>query len=311
MDAKITKHRLGVLLSYDWLKMIIAAAAAVVAIIVLFMMIGTRPTVAQKYTVYSYGGLVPGRDSAYLVESLEGKFSYDILDISMENFAEGSMGNTSFSARRGVLEGNALFVSDDAADENELSPFMSICQNGLSQEYTPEEHIGLFLDIEELMRDCEDYLMNFYGEDWEHNEEPDMGRVRACFMQRNGSDKRFKSDAQKEAGVQSEAARIALIRENYLAVREAFERGGISTVGYHSEFDFRDEHVDHTYNVGINLGKLTGIADLFYYEDANQKISTEKLTLLFFNNGEEAGDAKYENFVFLGYLLKTYAPVYS
>ncbi len=311
MDAKITKHRLAVLLSYDWLKMIIAAAAAVVSIIVLFTMIETRPTVAQKYTVYSIGGLVPGRGSAYLVESLDGEFSYDILDISMENFAEGSMGNTSFGARRGVLEGNALFVSDYTAEEDGLSPFASICQSGLSQQFTPDEHIGLFLDLDALMRDCEDYLMDFYGEDWEHNEEPDMGRVRACFMKRNGSDKRFKTDAQKEAGVQSEAARIALIKENYLAVREAFEKGGISTVGYHSEFDFRDEHIDHTYTVGINLGKLTGISDLFYYEDADHKISTEKLTLLFFNNGDEAGDAKFENFNFLGYLLRTYAPVYS
>ncbi len=311
MDAKITKHRLAVLLSYDWLKMILAAAAVVVSIVVLFTMIRTRPTAAQKYTVYSIGGLEPARDSAYLVESLKKEFSYDILDVSMENFQESSIGNTSFAARRGVLEGNALFVSDEAADENTLSPFSSICQSGLSQEHTPEEHIGLFHDIGELMRDCENYLMNFYGEDWENSDDLDMGRVRACFMARNGSDKRFKTDAQKEAGVQSEAARIALIKKNYLAVREAFEKGGLTTVGYHSEFDYGGEHIDRTYNVGINLGRLTGISDLFFYTKADGSKSKDKLTLLFFNNGEEAGDAKYENFVFLGYLLRTYAPVYS
>ncbi len=305
MDAKITKHRLAVLLSYDWLKMIVAAVAVVASVVVLFTMITTRPTVAQRYIVYSMGGLVPGRDSAYLSESLEGEFSYDILDISMENFAEGSMGNSTFSARRSVLEGSALFVSDEPSDADTPSTFTSICQSGISQMNTPDERMALFLDFDRLMLDCEDYLMNFYGEDWENCATPDMGRVRVCFMQRNGSDKRFKTDAQKEAGVQSEAARIALIRENYLAVREAFEKGGLSTVGYHSEY------VDRTYNVGINLSKLTGIADLFYYENADHKISTEKLTLLFFNNGEEGGDSKYENFNFLGYLLRTYAPVYS
>ena len=53
MDARITKQRLGNLLSYDWLKMLIAIVIAVFLIILLFTMTATRVTNAQTFAVYA------------------------------------------------------------------------------------------------------------------------------------------------------------------------------------------------------------------------------------------------------------------
>ncbi len=42
MDAKITKKRLGAMLSYDWLKIVGVAAAIIVVWMLIFQMTATR-----------------------------------------------------------------------------------------------------------------------------------------------------------------------------------------------------------------------------------------------------------------------------
>ena len=47
MDAKITKERLGLLLSYDWIKIACICIAAVAAWLLLFTSTATRPPHAR------------------------------------------------------------------------------------------------------------------------------------------------------------------------------------------------------------------------------------------------------------------------
>ena len=54
MDAKITKQRLGRLLSYDWIKIIALAVAAIVVWSLIFTMTATRITAAQQFSVFNY-----------------------------------------------------------------------------------------------------------------------------------------------------------------------------------------------------------------------------------------------------------------
>lgn len=306
MDARVTKQRLSVLLSYDWLKILGVIAVTVAALIVFFTVISTRPTVAQKYEVYSYGGLIPAAESEELKDRLDERFSYDILSVSVETFNEGSMASQALTARRGVLEGSAVFVSAYSADENTLSAFDQICYMGVINR--PEEgvieDVGLFYNIETLMKDAESYLARFFGEEWETASSPDEGKVRESFLSRNGKDKRFKTEAQKEEGISLERERVLSIRKNYLAVREAFERGGLTVTR------FKTERNPEGYPVGINLGRLSRLNDLFYYNNAEGKPSKDEVTLLLFNNGEEYEDAKYESFALISYLLEAYEPVY-
>lgn len=312
MDARITKKRLGIFLSYDWLKILGVIAAAVFVFIVLFTMVGTRPTVAQNYDIFGYGDLNPGEDYNSIAGTLkDGKFSYDILEVGIQSFQSTDMGSLAFSARRGSLEGSALFVSDYTEEENGRSDFASVCTMGLVGGGTASERMGLFYDIPALLSDCEAYLARFFGEDWRTGD-IDMGEVRACFLERNGNDKRFRSDAKKEEGILLEKERILRLRENYIYVKEkGFDCGNLPLTVHHTSFEAGGTAYSFDYPVGINLGKLSGINKLFFYRDAEENVSTQQLTLLFFDNGDRLKDLKYEDFALLRHLLETYAPVYS
>ena len=56
MDAKITKKRLNILLSYDWIKIILVAVAMIVLWSLVFTMTATRVTNAQNFTIFNYTG---------------------------------------------------------------------------------------------------------------------------------------------------------------------------------------------------------------------------------------------------------------
>lgn len=319
MDARITKQRLSNLLSYDWLKIIATIAAAVAMLVVLFTIIRTSPTIAQQYVVFSWGSIIPAQNSADLAEDLKDRLSYDILKVEMENFADSTLGNSAFEARRGVLKGSALFVSNYHSPdlkENEMNDFERACNVGLVHAGMPIEYLGLYYDLNDYFSGCEEYLVRFFGEEWETAPVLDGQEVEDCFLARNGKDKRFKTNAQKEAGIALEEARLNALREDYIFVRDnGFEKGfgaedsTLTFTTYTSKgYDLgEDEHVTPTYTVGINLGKLSKISDLFYYKDASGNRATAEVTLLLFDNGERLNDLKYESVTMLRYLLEKYA----
>lgn len=316
MDARITKQRLANYLSYDWLKMLAAVAAAVALVVVLFLMVSTRVTVAQQYLVYSYGGLIPSDENAALAGKLKRKFSYDILLTGVENFDSGTMGSAAFTARRSVLEGSAIFVADYGEDEGN-TPFLQLASVAIRDRGTEYETCGTFYEMDAFMADCEEYLARFFGENWKDAPVLDMEKVRACFLARNGEDKRFKSEEQKEEGVKLEQERLEGLREDYLYVlANGFEHGidieesennTLSYAWYETEgYETAAGHVDKRYAIGINLGKLNRLNKLYYYADAAGKPATQKIDLLFFNNGDALADLKYESVTFLRYLLENY-----
>ena len=313
MDAKITKQRLAVFLSYDWLKILGVVAAAILLLYVLFVMITTRPTIAQVYTVYTYYGLNIGRDSPSLERNLNGKFSYEILEVEMENFEEGSLGEQALSARRGVLEGDVVLAAGFTEAQDGITPFERVCANYTSFIAGPQVTLKGFYDIPAFMEETRNYLTRFFDLPQTETDETFTGgepiaeRVEEAFYGRNGSDKRFKTQAQKEAGVAEERARVLKIREDFTAVEKAFANGDLYTVDYAYTPEGGEEF---RFPVGIGLGRLTGLSDLFYYYNGGS-VSTEKLTLLFFDNGYRVEDAKYENWAFLRYLLDRYAPAHS
>ncbi len=319
MDARITKERLGTLLSYDWLKILGVIAAAVAALYVFFTMITYRPTIAQVYTVYTYGGLRIGQDSSSFVGTLRSqeRFSYDILEVEMENFDAGSLGEQALVARRGMLEGDAVFAANDAG-EGEVTPFELLCNNYSAYNAETDTLRG-FYNISALLNEAEDYLRTFFDDPATAADETLTGDVIAAaveeaFYRRNGADRRFRTDAQRTAGIVAEKARILSIRANYLAVKGAIDSGAISIVPYTVEVDRVVEGEKKTeeknFGVAIGLGKLAGLGDLFFY-DSDGKIATEELCLLFFDNGYRTEEAKYENLALVNYLLDTYAPAHS
>ncbi len=300
MDARITKQRLANMLSYDWLKIVGAIALAAVFFCLFFVMIATRATDGQTFYVYAYDGLNAGRDFGLLENNLLDKkvFGYDILNTGSESFkSSGLYGNSVFTARRSAGEGRVMFVSDvRETDENgkEKSTLLSFMDYAGDE----RERFGIFLDPEQFLADCKTYLAAFFGETLS-GEEPDAGKVRETFMARNGSDKRFRSSAKKEAGIAEEAKRLKKLKEDYFAVAQA--------VGDKLTYVTCTTEIK-THTVGFSMNALN-LTPLVYYtvEEEGMTVQSNKdVALCIFDNGTREGDLKYETVNFLAYLVRTY-----
>lgn len=322
MDARITKARLSNLLSYDWLKILIAIAVAVVGLVLVFTMAATRPGYGQTFVVYGYDDVIPGDDFSTLKEDMERKdvFSYEILEIGSESFYGTSMSNGLLSMRRMVGDGTVMFLTDNTVyktnedgsvvtDEEtgepvveEYSTLYSYAMGLAAQSDTPVD--ALVYDTRYYRSLCEAYFAEFFGENWEENAVPDEALVRASFLNRNAKDKRFKTDEAREAGILEERDRLIRLREDYLFVREQFERGVLSDTVYATETQ-DGETVEQA--LGICLGKLPRLRELVYYTAADGSSTVETVNLvILYNNYKTGNDLRYETVSFLRYLVETY-----
>lgn len=320
MDARITKQRLGNLLSYDWLKMLLTAAIVVVFIVLLFMMTATRVTNAQTFSVYAYTDLQAGKSFNSLGQTLKDQhvLSYDILETKTESFREDDRYDI-FGLRRTTGEGTVMFVSDERVYETDAagnpvtdeegnpkikteSALYSLAMGGA---VNPDRYTAAIVyDTQYYFDMCEDYLAGFFGEGLTAAE-PDASAVRDSFMTRNGKDKRFKTDAAREAGIAQERQRLIDLKEDYLFVMGLFEDGTYR----HTVYEGTDNDGNaYTSSLGINIGKLGRISELAYYTDAEGRAVTENLNLvILYNNFHEANGMLYESVTFLRYLFEEYA----
>lgn len=324
MDARITKQRLGNLLSYDWLKMLVTIAIFVFLVVLLFTMTATRVTNAQTFTVYAYNGLSAGKRFNTLAGTLKDDhiLSYDTLETEAELFTDESRYDM-LSLRRSTGAGDVMFISDvwtyktdddgnlldedgkivdsteDAAVET-TSALYSIAMGAAASSL--EEGYGSVYDTRFFMQACGEYLVSFFGEDLENNNTPDEAAVRASFLERNSGDKRYKNDEAREKGIADERQRLIDLKDDYLFVRDLFDRGVYSHTVYEGT---NDDGETYEMALGINVGGLGGISDLVYYNDSELRAVTDKLNLIFFFNGEQNG-MLYESVTFLRYLYEEY-----
>lgn len=301
MDAKITKQRLGNLLSYDWIKILAAVAAAVVALSLFFTMVGTRPTLAQTFTVYCYGGLSSGKDFATLDREIEPKLSYDILSVGAEDFGNDQYSGTLYTTRRAAGEGTAMFVADtpEYDEEGKLKENSTpLLAYSYGVAYRGEEKRSGFYDTAYFFEDCKNYLCGFFGQDFTAASALDESAAKESFLNRNGKDKRFLKAAKKEAGIAREQERLLQLREDYLFVVEAFEEGKLSHVSYRTE--------EGEYNFAISLKALGGIGSLVtYVKDGEPSLAPVSL-MIFCNERGKGNDLRFETVSFLRYLVEEY-----
>lgn len=320
MDARITKPRLSNLLSYDWLKILVAIAIAVAALCVFFTTVRPRPADTQIFTVYAYADINSGEDAATLEDDLLEKdiFSYEILSAQVEKLTEtsssgmfgGMYAGATYTTRLINEARTVMFVyglDDPASDGYDAVETLIGVNRG-----TGETHHG-FLDFGEYFSDCERYLTGFFGEDW-RNGTLDTAAADACFTARNAKDKRFRSDEKKAAGIVSERERLEKLRSDLAAVLDGLESGLISysTITVDDERAEQDGIEAGTYNCGVSLGKLSRLNRLFYYtaETESGSVNTVSgLSLILFRSqllGDKTNDLRYETVSFLSYLLSAY-----
>ena len=121
MDARITRQRLGNLISYDWLKMLGTILAFVLVLVLLFTMTATRPRQDQEYGIYAYTDVQAGENFSDLGDALMEKkvFSYDVLTATAESFAGNSYADSVFQARRAAGQGTVMFMTDNPTYETD------------------------------------------------------------------------------------------------------------------------------------------------------------------------------------------------
>lgn len=296
--------------SYDWLKIIAAIVAAVLAICVFFTTVKTRPGKFHIFTVYGYRELFEGEAADNFLSDLKekGALSYDVLETQQETFGTGQYSEAAFAARRSTSEGNVMFTTTNRTSADD--PDATVIGELLSG-----ENHALALDLDVYLSDCQNYLIRFFGEDWESGT-LDKAEAEACFLARNGKDRRFRNEEKKAEGVLQEYDRLEQLRKDYIFVRGCVEDGTLPYV------DITDEKgvVRHK---AFGLAKLAQLRQYYYYTETTKNEETGEETtvassanvcLLLFRNDNDAGvaakdvenDLRYEAISYIRALVERF-----
>lgn len=329
MDAKITKKRLGLLLSYDWLKIVGICVAAVLVWTLLFTMIATRPTSGQSFDMYFYPGVRLG--SSVSAETLHKRdendvLSYDVLNVSSVSLTTDTMA-TILQAHFAAGQGDVFFAPYIAPTTDEKTGEIT-AYNGLDAIIGGYYGAALWLGEDgqaltdpesgetksNYFSDCEKYLDRFFEGGWE-NGTLDEQKVRENFDERMQGDKRYKNEAQREVGRQKEIVRISNLRDAYARVKgwisSADETSPVrvrtTTLELDSNNDGTTEQVEWQY--AFDLSNIDDLADFVAYAEEGGTYTAEGMCMIVLSTGSAGEeDLRYEPFLLLDYLVKKYAP---
>lgn len=335
MDAKITKKRLGLLLSYDWIKIVGICVAAVLVWCLLFTTFGTRPSNGQNFEMYLYPGVRVNdsvSEDTFHAKDENGALSYDILDFSTYSLTDDAMDTvmqTHFAAGQGDALVAAALDPTRNEDTNEITAYNGI-DNFVSRYYGyivwldpdlgVEKHVitnasgETLAEIPNYFYECARYLNQFYNGDWK-NGELDEQAVRANFDERMQGDKRFKNEAQREIGRQKEIERIQNLRDAFENVQRwaASEDENsplrIRTSELSLVLEDGAEAQSVEWNFAFDLSNIDELTEFMSYPDENGTGTKDGLCMSILrigSMGEE--DLSYEPITLLNYLVKEYAP---
>ncbi len=320
MDAKITKKRLGHMLSYDWLKIVGTCVAAIVVWMLIFTMTATRITPAQQFTVMNYVGntsLGTKFQTSFDKAFNGGVFSHEVLELSTTDLTTSdSYAGTILEARLAVNEGDVIFVAD-APD-----PDASYEEDGETKTRTYfEEFVGSWyyrlarLDGEDgYFSEMEKYLNDYYYGDY-RSETLNKELVESAFRARikKNNDKRYKTDAQIQAGLDGEYARFEKYRTALIDFYGYLEKGYVSFTSVTLQ-NAQGEAI--VCDCGINLcptEATAGLKELVAYtekvqtEDGTTKtnVTAKNMNVCFFDLEVEKG-FEYESLLYVNYLIESY-----
>ena len=320
MDAKITKGRLGHLLSYDWLKMAGLCAIAVVLCLVLFTTIAARASAGQIFEIFTYAGVYTDEEELGDLDKLKsrGALSYEVLDMS-STLITADTGSLLFSVRFAAGEGDVVVTVDGGGTQDEngnytalegLKDFLYGYRGGCyslsldGKDYSDEQGVS----SRNYFTRCEQYLGTYFrnaaGEvDWRGGT-LDESALREHFFERIKGDRRYKSDKQREAAFEQEIGRLNDLRTAYVAVKdELTKENGVIAVKTVS-FNYNGVQYDLPY--AIDLSGMDNIAEVFASSSGESTRDGLSLCLLNTdNNGVE--DLQFEGVTFLYYLMEHYA----
>lgn len=327
MDAKITKRRLNIFLSYDWIKILLMIAAAILVWSLVFTTAATRLTSAQNFTIFNYTGTTANNGFSRYSEVLEknGVFSYDVLEITATDLNAGKEYSSQIlQARLATNEGDAVFAANVGSESN--GSYTD--ENGETQYYTYLESFlynysygaatfgeGGYLD------QLKAYLNDYYYNDYESgvaNEEKILSDFRARIKKLK--DKRFKTAEKLAQGEKDELARVESYRTALLEFEAYLGKGYVAlqetTLRYADEQGNVTEKTEF-YSVNLcpdetTMGSLAN--DVFYTVSRIDESGAEKqvpsakdinLVLLDISKPDHRYSL-WEGLDFINYLVRTH-----
>ena len=328
MDAKITKKRLGIMLSYDWIKIIAICAAVVVVWALIFTMTATRATIGQQFGVYGYPGVTIETGRLGSLDKLhENKaLSYDVLDYSINTYGSRSDAGTVLSAHipagsADVMFTNAIDTIDDKGDDDPSNDTVTQVNGYQTFIQTYRAHCAWLGDPDtpvlghtygsNYFLDCENYLKRFFSfesGDYEglKNAELDRAAAESHFRSRMKKDKRYKNEGQIQEGLQNEYKRLLSLRDAYADVQGWLQDDTLSLASVNVEVQAEDgseETTTETWTYAFDLSKVPNIT--YVLRNSEQEGSAEGLCMSIINTGSSGEeDRRYEPFTFLAYIVE-------
>ncbi len=323
MDAKITKKRLGRMLSYDWLKIVGLAAAFIVFWSLIFTVSATRITPAQQFTVFNHFANVSldygSFNSEYESMIDNGVFSYEIIETDVIDLTTaGDNIYTMCDTRFTTGQGDMMFIPH-VLDNDKMS-------EGISISYL-ESFFSRYGGLNGYIQNWDDYLYNariylneYFNGDYvngslnqEKAERDFRARVKA------NKDKRFKKEKHIQQGVKDEFARLEKYRGALLTFEGYLNAGLIKfeTVVY------KDSTTGETYynettgevflqgNYALNIcpdeSKMNNLKNRVFYsklqEDGTVKYTSQNMCVMLFSLPDMDQDYQYETLSYINTVI--------
>lgn len=338
MDAKITKKRIGGLLSYDWLKIVAICVAAVILLLILFTSLATRVSAGQSFYVFTYIGTYVRTE--YELEDMKesGALSYDILEYVTHEISETGYEDTILTTRMTTGDGDVLIAADtgdEAAEDGSLTSlsrlkeflvgYSAYCAwlgtDGRDYSFTTG---GYTYSYSNYFTACAAYLDRFYDAGYEEkvfagdtdldeDKEIDEDAARECFLARNGKDRRYRKDSAVEEGVADEIARIGALRDAFIRVWQSVnsEDGVIQVNTLEFSYDTDgsgeiDEDETYSWQMTFDLSRLNAISEYLYNAEGSTGGESLNMCVLSCGVEEDEEDLYYEPFTYLAWMVDTF-----
>jgi hypothetical protein len=329
MDIKITSPRLKNLLSYEWIKMIVAVVAGIIVWTLLFTTLGTRITVGEEFTFVIYEDVYTLGDqnkNSKILSDLKksGGFSYDVLNTKVSSITSAGQYTASYmlTIRAAAHEGDVMIASDGRAvpvDEKGKDAQGKIP----TEKFNSAISTGLFFDINTFLKRAHGYTVGngFITENSDGSYTVNDSKISEYFLSVRMSSagnyrKTYRTDEQKKQAVANEIIRITAVYENYLFIKNAIDTAtlkGNDFLWYYQPKDEGGNAKGEPIAYGIDLYKLNlPFEDKRNLEDdwfvyAGEKTTAEGLVLCVFNFESEQADMQYEALAFIRYMIETYS----
>ena len=335
MDAKITKSRLGLLLSYDWIKIIAICVAAVLVWALLYTMLATRATNGQRFEIYSY--LNVRMDSSALgdLEEMREKkaLSEDVLDFSTYTLNQEGYEDMILQAHFAAGQGDVMFApnlssttdSDGNVTYAGLTDFLASLpyERGMAGRRRIFGRAGTYCTRRVISRNAKNIWADFSktrrGRADFAEGTLDKAAAEANYRARIKGGQALQERSAAPGGLEKEYGRLEALRASYVKVldwvsndssEDPIELCTVTVTG--QDENGQEQTADWTYAFDLsNLEELTKFVSRPAQEGEIEGVAagtyiSDNYTYIYCGGSAGEEDMRYEPITFLTYLADTF-----